>query len=261
MEGFTDVREELGGRLTTDGDLTLPLDGGADLLSSLAGRVRLEIREGSTSGRSLLTTSLDALIAVAQPLELLSRGLEIGGRKRSVDRFESVTGSFEIAGGLARTGDLRIIEREHSIDLSGTLRLADLALDMRGKLTFAGARDDEPGGVRQGIPLAHVGGTLGDPRVEVSADAARSFAAALQPGRLGAKLERVLGPDGVARAEGRARRTARQGSPQAPLAAEPVAAALRMNCAARHGGFSIQSRGEFPSSWALRLDDRPFEGR
>ncbi len=193
--GFAGKRDELHGRLTTDGDLTLPLDSGGDPLAALTGRVRLELRDGWTSGRSLLKTSLDALIAVARPLDLLSRGLHAGSRASSADRFESVTGSFEIAGGLARTDDLRIIEREHSVDLSGTLRLADLALDMRGKLTFAGADDDEPGGVRRGIPLAHVGGTLGDPHVEVSADAARSFAAALEPGRLGAKLERALGPD------------------------------------------------------------------
>ena len=50
--------------------------------------------------------------------------------------------------------------------------------------------------MRRGIPLAHVGGTLGDPKVEVSSDAARSFAAALEPGRrLGAKLEQALGSE------------------------------------------------------------------
>ncbi len=194
---FTDRRNQLHGRLTTDGDLSLPLESGGDPLAALTGRVRLAIRDGGTSGRSLLETSLDALIAVARPLDLLSRGIDRARGKESAERVESVTGNFEIAGGLARTGDLRISEREHSIDLTGTLRLADLALDMRGKLTFADARDDEPGGVRRGIPLAHVGGTLGDPRVEVSGDAARSFAAALEPGRLGAKLERAIGSDGA----------------------------------------------------------------
>jgi hypothetical protein len=67
---------------------------------------------------------------------------------------------------------------------------------MRGTLTFADADDEEPGGVRHGIPLAHVGGTLGDPKVEVSPDAARSFAAALEPGRrLGAKLGQAIGSE------------------------------------------------------------------
>jgi hypothetical protein len=193
MDGFADSRSKVRGRLTTEGEVALPL-GGGDALEALTGRARFEIREGSTSGRSLLATSLEALIAVARPLHLLERGLR-AGRGQSTDHFESVTGSFEIARGLARTHDLRIIEREHSIDLAGTLRLADLALDMRGTLTFADARDDEPGGVRRGIPIAHVGGTLGDPRVEVSATAARSFAAELDPGRLGAKLEQAIGPD------------------------------------------------------------------
>jgi uncharacterized protein involved in outer membrane biogenesis len=193
LDGFADPKSSVSGRLTTDGELALPLDSG-DALESLTGRVRFALRDGRTSGKSLLATSLEALIAVARPLHLLRRGFDVKG-KRDADRFESVTGTFEIAGGFARTRDLRIIEREHSIDLAGTMRLSDLALDMRGKLTFADARDDEPGGVRQGIPLAHVGGTLGDPRVEVSSDAARSFAAALDPSRLGAKLERAISPE------------------------------------------------------------------
>jgi hypothetical protein len=194
LSGFAKTSSSVHGRLTTDGELALPLEADA-ALESLTGRGRFAIRDGWTSGRSLLQTSLEALITVARPLHLIQRGLK-AGRGKSSDRFESVTGSFEISGGFARTRDLRIREREHSVDLAGTLRLSDLALDMRGTLTFADAGDDEPGGVRHGIPLAHVGGTLGDPKVEVSSDAARSFAAALEPGRkLGARLERALGPE------------------------------------------------------------------
>jgi hypothetical protein len=194
LSGFAKSSSSVHGRLTTDGELALPLEA-ADALESLTGRGRFAIRDGWTSGRSLLKTSLEALIAVARPLHLIKRGID-AGRGHSTDHFESVAGSFEIAGGLARTRDLRIREREHSVDLAGTLRLSDLALDMRGTLTFADARDDEPGGVRHGIPIAHVGGTLGDPKVEVSPDAARSFAAALEPGRrLGAKLEQAIGSE------------------------------------------------------------------
>ena len=191
LDGFAGKPDALHGRLAIDGDLGLPVDSGGDPLSALTGRVRLEIRDGWTSGRSVLKTSLDALTAVAQPLDLLTRGLPSRRHGGDKDRFESITGSFEIAEGIARTDDLRIVEREHSIDLTGTLRLADLALDMRGSLSFAGAE----GGGSRGIPLAHVRGTIGDPHVEVTREAARSFAAALEPSRLGAKLERAVGPD------------------------------------------------------------------
>ena len=195
LDGFAGNRDALHGRLAVLGDLALPLDPGADPLALLSGRVRLEIRDGWTSGRSLLKTSLDALMAVAQPLELLTRGLPIGSRARGGDRFESITGTFDVAEGIARTEDLRIVEREHSIELSGTLRLADLALDMRGRLTFVGRDASEPGGERRGIPVAHVRGRLGNPKVEVTPEAARGFAAALVPDRLSGKLERALGPD------------------------------------------------------------------
>ena len=194
LDGFAGKRDALHGRLDITGDLRLPLDTGGDPLASLTGRVRLEIRDGWTSGRSVLKTSLDALVAVAQPLNLLTRGFHTASHGGSGDRFESVTGTFDVAEGIARTDDLRIVEREHSIDLSGTLRLADLALDMRGRLSFAGADAAEPGGERRGIPIAHVRGTLGNPDVEVTREAARSFAAALNPGKLAAKLERALGP-------------------------------------------------------------------
>jgi hypothetical protein len=191
LDGFAGKRDALHGRLAIDGDLGLPIHTGGDPLALLTGRVRLEIRDGWTSGRSVLKTSLDALTAVAQPLDLLTRGLPTRGHGGSKDRFESITGTFQIAEGIARTDDLHIVEREHSIDLTGTLRLADLALDMRGSLSFA---DSDRGGGR-GIPLAHVRGTIGDPEVEVTREAARSFAAALEPNRLGAKLEKAIGPD------------------------------------------------------------------
>jgi hypothetical protein len=189
LDGFSAKGDALHGRLVLQGDLGLPVDTGGDALSRLAGRVRIEIRDGWTKGRSLIKTSLDALVAVASPLDLLARGLRIGSHARSKDRFDSITGTFDIADGIARTRDLRIVETDHSIELRGMLGLADLALDMQGSLSFTGE-----GGGGEGIPLAHVGGTLGDPRVEVTADAARSFAAAVDPTRLGRKLERALSP-------------------------------------------------------------------
>jgi hypothetical protein len=66
---------------------------------------------------------------------------------------------------------------------------------MRGSLSFAGADAAERSGGQRGIPVAHVRGTLGDPEVEVTPEAARSFAAALEPSRLGATLERAVGRD------------------------------------------------------------------
>ncbi|MFI5216740.1 MAG: AsmA-like C-terminal region-containing protein [Candidatus Limnocylindria bacterium] len=195
LGGFGGRRDALHGRLAISGDLGLPIDTGGDPLTALSGRVRLEIRDGRTKGRSVLKTSLDALTAVARPLHLLSRGFETRSGGGDGDHFESITGSFEIADGIARTDDLRIVEREHSIDLSGTLRFSDLALDMRGNLSFV--RDDGggPGSERPGIPVARVRGTLGNPDVEVTAEAARSFAAALEPSRLGKKLGRALDPE------------------------------------------------------------------
>jgi hypothetical protein len=189
MGDFAGQRDRLHGRLSIAGDLGLPVDAGGDPLTALAGRVRLEIRDGWTSGRSVLKTSLDALMAVAQPLDLVARGFQTPRKKRSGDRFESVTGSFEIADGIARTADLRIVEREHSIELSGTLRLADLALDMRGRLSFA---DAEASGRQRGFLVARAG-TWEIPTSRSPPRAARSFAAALEPGRLGATLERAVG--------------------------------------------------------------------
>jgi hypothetical protein len=136
----------------------------------------------------LLKTSLDALVAVARPLDLLA-GLHRAPRQRQ-GSLRVVTGTFDLAQGMARTEDLRIVRARHSIDLSGTLRLADLALGMRGRLLRrrcrARRRAPDSARARDGHPRQS--------RRRVTPEAARSFAA-LEPSRLGAKLERALGPD------------------------------------------------------------------
>ena len=214
LDGFARRRDALHGRLAIDGDLGLPLDTGGDPLASLTGRVRLEIRDGWTSGRSLLKTSLDALVAVARPLDLLTRGLHTGRHDSAKDRFESITGTFDLAQGMARTEDLRIVEREHSIDLSGTLRLADLALDMRGRLSFARRRR-----ARRRAPRDSARARDGHPRQSRRRGHPRGGAQLRRPRAEPAGREARAGPRPGHRARaGRwARRPASQGGARPPV--------------------------------------------
>jgi hypothetical protein len=177
MAGFSDNRDEVHGSLTTDGDLALPLETGGDPLAALTGRVRLAIRDGSTSGRSLLETSLDALIAVAQPLDLLAGA----GWEPQALRGGSMVRELRDRGRLTHQ-DLRIIG--HGTSIWRDAALADLARHAR-RAHLRQRAATRPGGVRRTSP--HVSGTLGDPRVEVSRHA-RSRRRLSQPPRR--KLER-----------------------------------------------------------------------
>jgi hypothetical protein len=177
-------RGALHGRLTLDGELALPF--GADPLQALAGRLRFEVADARMGGKSLIDVSLDALAAISRPVDRLASELLSGGR-RAGDRIDSIAGSFVIGGGHAQTSDLRIVERDRRIDLRGSVRLADLALDLRGTLSLGSS-----GKLPLRVPIAHVGGSLGNPHVEVTPEAARGLTAALSPGRLGRGLERAL---------------------------------------------------------------------
>jgi hypothetical protein len=174
------------GRLATRGDLHWRLAAGEGGWTEPGGRVRVELLDGRTSGRTLLEASVDALSGTVGSIgRLLGAG---DTQKRQ--RFESIRGTFELGGGIARTQDLRIDRHGHRVDLVGTLRLSDLSLDMRGYLSFRGA--DADAGNMGRIRLARVRGTLGAPEVELTPEAARGLAAHLSPGRLAEALDQVV---------------------------------------------------------------------
>lgn len=217
----------LSGTLDSSATLEGPLAGEPSLLESVRGDSRLEVRDGRLRGVSLLRGSLERLGAIADVALLL--GALKGGPKLErfyEDAFEAISGSFRIEGGRARTEDLRLVYRHYTADLRGVYGLVDGALDFTGKLTIDGevtsALTPGPSGAtppaaagagepappegteaaaapppsvpaeRRVIPLAHVGGTLERPRVEITREVALAFATGLAGSRQRTKLEQKL---------------------------------------------------------------------
>jgi hypothetical protein len=185
------------GPVTLDADLHGPLAPGDAALGALAGEVRVAAGPGRIVGVSPLHEALARIEALG------------GGRSEALarfesDRFESLAGRFELGGGLARTDDLELRYPGYALRLRGTIGLVDSDLDARGQLVLeeelvaalADRATRASGGPRV-LELAHVGGTVAKPQIEVEAQAALTLAAALATaGRrdeVERKIDHVLG--------------------------------------------------------------------
>lgn len=163
-------RELLSGPLDLDADLTAPLGGAQPPLAAARGEVSLRIAPGRLRNVSLLRSAFQAAGAAQA-----ARGKDAEAlRKHYGDEFESLAGHFHVAGGAARTDDLRLVYGGYTAELRGSVGLADRALDLHGELQVA---DNGPGRVRS-IPLAAVQGTLDEPRVTLTREALAGVASA-----------------------------------------------------------------------------------
>jgi hypothetical protein len=171
--------DTLHGPLTADADLSGPLGGSAEPLAALVGRARLEIGRGRLKGVSILGDTLEGLGTLGEAALLAEQRRGSKSLQRFTgDEFESISGSFDLAGGRARTDDLRLVYRNYSVDLRGSLGFLDESLDLTGKLTIDEEVDAAlapgPGGTASRpkvIPLARVRGTLRSPRIELTREA------------------------------------------------------------------------------------------
>jgi AsmA protein len=216
LRSLTGQKGALEGPLTANADLAGPLGGDADPLRSLSGRARIDVGKGRIAGVSLLRGVMERLGAFAELAALA--GPERGGALEPFyrDEFDSITGTFDLGGGLARTEDLRLVYRDYRVDLRGVYGLLDESLDFTGELTLgqaldaalageapaAGAADAGAGAARGAarpkvIPLARVRGTLDSPRVELTREGALALASGYASGprreRLEQKIDERLG--------------------------------------------------------------------
>jgi hypothetical protein len=192
----SEAEDTLYGPLDLDAQLASPLGAADSALEALEGRVRLEIACAPSAepsacrlrGVSLLRSTVDRLGSLGGLA--LAAGAEHGGSTLQHfygDEFRSITGTFAIGGGRARTDDLTLVYRGYTVELRGAIGLVDQSLDARGTLTIDEEVDAAvaqstgearaPAGRKKVIPLARVTGTLQEPRVDLSRDAVVAFAA------------------------------------------------------------------------------------
>jgi hypothetical protein len=204
VSGVSGKTGTLEGPLALTSELRAPLSDPDALLRALTGNIDLGITPGRLRGVSFLRSAFDAIGhagGIAERLGALGRG----DKERFYrDAFETLDGSFQIANGLARTEDLRLVYEGYQVDLAGVYGLLDESLDFRGKLTLfedvdRALKEGETRGVRREIPLASVKGTLAEPKISISPQVALAFAAQVYGGsserveKLGKKIDEKLG--------------------------------------------------------------------
>ncbi len=176
--------DTLSGPLRLRSDLRGPLTGEGSLMERLKGKLRFDIRPGRLKGVSLLKSTFDGLGKTGGAALAAGR---LSGDKRAErfyeDEFQRAGGTLNLSAGRASTKDLRLDYQHYRVDLRGSVGLIDRALDLTGKLTIFeeidGIISDESGRpVKRVIPLASVTGTVEEPRVSVTSEAALGFAAA-----------------------------------------------------------------------------------
>ncbi|MAE94092.1 MAG: hypothetical protein CL910_05475 [Deltaproteobacteria bacterium] len=196
--------DTLSGPLRLRSDLRGPLTGEGALVERLRGKLRFDIKPGRLKGVSLLRSTFDGMgkggdAAVAAGK--LSKDEKV--QRFYEDEFERLGGTLALRGGKAKTDDLRLDYRHYRVDLRGSVGLVDRSLDLTGKLTIFEEIDEalRPGSEGEErrdprsrvIPLAEVGGTIDEPKVTVTSDAAlRLGAAAYATEKRRKKWERKL---------------------------------------------------------------------
>jgi hypothetical protein len=195
--GLTGKASTLEGPLAFSTDLRAPLSDPDVLLRALSGQLQLGVTPGRLRGVSLLHGAFLALGSAGGLAERLSGGKSGKLERFYRDAFESLSGSFQIADGRARTDDLRLVYPHYQVDLTGVLGLLDRSLDFRGMLTLFEdvdrALSDGAHGVKRELPLAAVKGTLDDPKVSIAPQVALAFAASVYgSGERREKLERKI---------------------------------------------------------------------
>lgn len=188
LTAFAALPDTLYGAVQLRADLAGPLGGAAAAAEAVAGTVELRVEPGRLRSVSLLRGVFDQLGSLGEVA--LALGALRGGstlQRFYGDDFDELAGTFRLAAGRARTDDLRLIYRDYRVDLKGALGLLDQSLDFTGTLTIdpeieAALAPDAPADSRraQVIPLAGVTGTVSQPRVRITQEAALQFVAALQ---------------------------------------------------------------------------------
>ncbi len=203
INAFSQRKDVFEGPLTLKSDFSGPLAPSAELVQTVRGTARVDVGHGRLRGVSLLRGTLDQLGSAGQLA--LAAGRAQGGKDLQrfyEDEFESIGGTFVVADGRATTDDLKMVYRHYVVDLQGRLGLIDQSLDMSGKLTIDKELDSTVAAQTAGasaasasvreIPLAHVTGTLSEPKVSIRPEDAASFAASYALGRERGKLERKI---------------------------------------------------------------------
>jgi hypothetical protein len=205
VTAFAGRPDTLYGPLSLRGSFRGVVDPELPFLDALTGAVQFDIEKGRLLGISLLQATfaklgaLGGLGALAIQAGQLFSGDHV--EKYYTDEFERIYGRLQVNGPIALAEPLSLLYSGYGADLTGTLHLTNLSLDMVGRLTLfeeidasiaaeVGAEGYQP--ARRSIPLAAVGGTLDAPEVQLAGNSGLEFATGYAKSLYGGKLKGIL---------------------------------------------------------------------
>jgi hypothetical protein len=206
LAGYAKQPDRLRGPLDVKGTLRGATSGGESLLDALSGDVALDIESGQIVGATLLEAVLGSF--GTQVNDALRQNGNKEWERFLTDRFESLRGTLHISEGRLVSTPISLTYPDWGAQLEGPIRLADLELDLKGRLTIREALDAALArafGARGGyvpetrvVELASVRGQLGAPKVQLAgrsvANLAAAYAGKIETEQLKKKLEKELGP-------------------------------------------------------------------
>lgn len=152
VSAFTSRRDTFFGLLGFDGTVSGKLGDGPPLQFA-QGRSKLDIRDGKVVGLSLIQSLFSGLgtkgqaaagvagIALDVAQVFTGRNLE----RFYGENFDSLTGTFRLASGVASTDDLRLVYQDYTAALKGRFDLNDGKFDLQAVLTLGQAVDQALG--------------------------------------------------------------------------------------------------------------------
>jgi uncharacterized protein involved in outer membrane biogenesis len=206
LAAYAKQPDRLVGPLDLKGTLRGTSSGEKSFLDALSGNVVLDIERGRIVGVSLLEAVLGSF--GSKITEALRQQGGKDWERFTSDEFEALSATLQIADGRLVTAPIDLTYPDWGAQLEGPIRLADLGLDLKGRLTIKetldqalaralGARS-EYAPQKRVVELASVRGELGAPKVQISGGALTTLVAAYagqaQRDELKKRIEKELGP-------------------------------------------------------------------
>ena len=148
------------------------------ILESLAGQVQLAVADGAVTG-----------FDVERMLRALQRGRldRLAPRREDRTPFSALTGSFDISGGVAKTGDIKLVSKYVELKGEGQIELAPRRIDATLETKIDGGAPADGAVVNIGTVQVPIGikGPLDRPELSIKGQEALSDAI----GRIGKNLK------------------------------------------------------------------------
>jgi hypothetical protein len=206
LAGYAKQPDRLEGPLDMKGTLRGTTGDGQSFLDALSGDIALGVEGGRIVGATLLEAVLGSLGGRVNEALRTQGGKD--WQRFTTDRFDSLLGTLHIEHGQLVTSPIELTYPDWGAQLEGPITLADLSIDLRGRITIGEALDAALArafGAKSGyvpeprtIELASVRGQLGAPKVQLAgrsiAQIAATYAGQAQTDELKKRLEKELGP-------------------------------------------------------------------